>query len=232
MLHEILEICLVCKMLKYASIQNIAHRLSSRIKVMTTPGSQVLGMTGTTVGTELIEMTAEAIEEFADCYLGMIYELPLQNRHPYLNAIIEKIIVADVYTLYFPSQSESSEGDSYPSSLRQQALNEFQGLFDGLGIFIPGSTNSSNAIQNDENKTQMQSKAMLLPGETLKKYIGYDYDGDNVADTDLFKLNSNVAPSFYTTGDLDNLEVGDDVVNNVRTRPRNYRANAEYISFW
>lgn len=218
--------------LKYASIENITTRLSARIKVVTSPGSQILGMTGSTIGTEAIYMTAESIEEFIDAYLGMVYEMPLQTRHPYLNAIVEKLIVADVYQVYFPSQSEGGEGDTYSGMLRQQSLNEFQGLFDGLGIFIPGSVNSSNSVQNDESRQQMQSKAMILPGETLKRYIGYDYDGDNVADTDLFKLNSNVAPSFYTTGDFEDAEGGDDVINNVRVRPRNYKIDAEQINFW
>lgn len=219
-------------MLKYASITNITRRLAPRIKVVTSPASQVLGITGSSIGTEEIEFTAAAIEEFIDGYLGMVYEMPLQVNHPYLNAIAEKLIVADVYQMYFPSQSEGGEGDSYPSVLRQQSLNEFQGLFDGLGIFIPGSTNASNQVQNDEGKQQMQSKAMLLPGEKIKPYIGYDYDGDSISDTDLFKLNSNVAPSFYTTGDFDDMEGGDAVVSNVRIRPRNYRANAEQINFW
>jgi hypothetical protein len=189
-------------------------------------------MTGSTIGTEVIVMTAESIEEFIDAYLGMVYEMPLKVKHPYLNEIVEKLIVADVYQVYFPSQSEGGEGDSYPTVLRQQSLNEFQGLFDGLGIFIPGSTNSSNQVQNDETRQQMQSKAMLLPGERLKQYIGYDYDGDSISDTDLFKLNSNVAPSFYTTGDFDDLEGGDDIINNVRVRPKNHNQNAEQINFW
>lgn len=219
--------------LKYASIDNIAKRLSSRIKVIQNPASPILGMTGTSIGTELIELTAEALEEFIDCYLSMVYIMPLRHRHPYLNAIVEKLIVADVYALYFPSQTETPEaGESFPNVLRQQAINEFQGLFDGLGIFIPGSTNSSNSIQNDENRQQLQAKAMILPGELLKSYIGYDFDGDSISDSDLFKLNSNVAPSFYTTGEFDDLEIGEDVVNNIRVRPRNYRPDEEQISFW
>lgn len=220
-------------MLKYATIANIAKRLSSRITVVTNTSNPVLGITGTAIGTELIELTGEAIEEFVDAYLGMVYEMPLKRNHPYLNASVEKLIVADVYLMYFPSQSEGADGsDSFAGVLRQQALNELQGLFDGLGIFIPGSSNSSNSVQNDENRTQMQAKAMILPGEVVKPHIGYDYDGDNVSDTDLFKLNVNVQPSFYTTGEFDDLELGAEIVNNIRVRPRNYKEDSEYVNFW
>lgn len=222
-------------MFKYAKLENISKRLASRITVVTNlQASGVTGMTGTQVGTDLITLIGEGIEDFVDCFLGMVYELELKRNHPFLNSSIEKLIVSDVYVHYFPSQGESPEsGESFATVLRQQALNELQCLFDGFGIFIPGSTNASNSIQNDENRQQMTNKAMILPGENLKKYIGYDFDGDSISDTDLFKLNGNVSPSFYTTGDFEeDFEGGVDIINNIRTKPRGNNIKSEEISFF
>jgi hypothetical protein len=222
-------------MFKYAKLSNIAKRLASRITVVDNlQSSSVIGMTGTQVGTDLISLIGEATEDFVDCFLSMVYEMELKRNHPFLNSSIEKLIVSDVYVHYFPSQGESPDsGESFATVLRQQGLNEIQSLFDGFGIFIPGSTNSSNSIQNDENRQQMAAKAMVLPGEILKKYIGYDFDGDSISDTDLFKLNGNVSPSFYTTGDFpDDLTGGIDVLNNVRIRPRGINLSNEEISFF
>lgn len=219
--------------LKYASVGNIAKRMSPRINVVqSSTNSQVMGITGTSIGTELITLAGEGIEEFADIFLGMIYEMPLKLSHPFLNSIVEKMIVAEVYSYYFPSGGETGEAtESFPKILRQQALDEFQILFDGLGIFVPGSTNQSTQLQNDENKQQQAVKVLILTGETVKPYIGYDYNGDSVSDTDLFKLNANVQPSFYTTGDFDKLD-GEDIINNVRVRPRDYRQNDVDVDFW
>jgi len=219
--------------LKYANIENIAKRMSPRINVVSSSASsQIMGITGTSIGTELIELAGEGIEEFADIFLGMIYEMPLKLSHPFLNSIIEKMIVAEVYSYYFPSGGETEDAiESFPKILRQQALDEFQILFDGLGIFVPGSSNQSTQLQNDETKQQQAVKVLLLIGETIKPYIGYDFNGDSISDTDLFKLNANVQPSFYTTGDFDKLE-GNDIINNVRVRPRNYREQDVDVDFW
>lgn len=220
--------------LKYASVDNIAKRMSPRINVeISNTNSQVMGITGTSIGTELITLSGESIEEFVDIFLGMIYEMPLKLPHPFLNSIVEKMIVAEVYSYYFPTAGETNEAtEFFPQAMRQQALDEFQILFDGLGIFVPGSSNASTQLQNDETKQQQAVKVLLLAGETVKPYIGYDFNGDSVSDTDLFKLNANVQPSFYTTGDFEDLEGGADIINNVRVRPRDYRQDTVDVDFW
>jgi hypothetical protein len=163
----------------------------------------------------------------------MIYELPLINPHPYLTDIVEKLIIAEIYLSYFPTSSESPENnDSFSSVMRQSALNNFQALFNGLGIFVPGSTNPENQIQNDELRAQMQNKPIILMGEKIKSYIGYDYDGDNLADTDLFKLNGNISPSFYVAGDKENTNEGVDVLDGVRLKPKYTNSRREEVNFW
>lgn len=227
--------------LKYARVDAISKKLAGRITIIDRNDVSILGITGTEVGTDLIYLLGEAIEEMLDMYLGMVYELPLLNTHPFLSAIAEKLICAELYLSYFPTQGESSDNqDAYTSVLRTQALNEFQTLFDGLGIYVAGSTNSSNGLQNDETKQQQLIKAIILPGEKTKKYIGYDVDADGVVDTDMFKNNTNVQPSFYLAGELDQYTDGEEqIVEGVRVRPR-YRTrpmnstgyNPEVVSFW
>jgi hypothetical protein len=113
-------------------------------------------------------------------------------------------------------------------------LNVFQSLFDGLGIFVPGSDSAGRSIQNDETKQQQVVKAVFLQGERLKPYIGYDLDGDGLGDTDLFKDNVNASPAFYTADKFVKLNDGSlEILNGVRLRPRypNLYGNDE-ISFW
>lgn len=223
-------------MLKYARIDAIIKKLQGRITVVNLTDTGILGITGTQIGTDMLYLEGESVEEFMDMYLGMIYVLPLKNNHAYLASIAEKLVCAQIYLNYFPTQGESSDStDSYTSVLRTQALNDFQVLFDGLGIYVPGSSNSSNSFQNDETKQQMSVKAILLPGEELKTYIGYDFDGDNIADSDLYKMNTNVSPSFYTANELeDRHNRGDDILEGIRVRPRTRvnRPNYADIDFW
>lgn len=208
--------------LKYARIDAIIRKLAGRITVVNMNDYGITGITGTEIGTDLIELEGQSIEEFMDMYLGMIYILPLKNNHAYLSAVAEKLICAQVYLSYFPTQGESADNsDSYTSVLRTQALNDFQVLFDGLGIFVPGASNNSNSLQNDETKTQLSVKAVLLPNEEIKPFIGYDFDGDSIVDTDLFKMNTNVSPSFYSTGNFEKFEEWDsDIVDGIRVRER------------
>lgn len=213
--------------LKYASIDNIAKRLAGRITISTVDADVgVFGMTGTVVGVDLVDIMGQSVEEFMDMFLGMVYIMPLQRSHSFLSSIAERLIVADIYTSYFPVQAESAENsDGFAGVLRKQALNDFQCLFSGFGIFVPGSDSVSLNIQNDPASPQMQNKAIILPGESLKKFIGYDYDSDGLADTDLFKYNANVPPSFYYSGNLENIDDNETVIDGVRVRDPRYIRN-------
>ncbi|MGL5923676.1 hypothetical protein [Chroococcidiopsis sp.] len=218
--------------MRYARIDAITRKLAGRITVVDITDSGITGVTETRIGTDLIRILAEEQEEFIDIYLSMIYELPLKQEHSFLSGIVEKLIISEVYLTYFPTVSESTDStDTFGSIMRMQALNSFQSLFNGLGIFIPDSTASSNQIQNDETRQQMANKAIILPGEKLKSFIGYDYDGDSVSDTDLFKLNGNVQPSFYTAGKMEKKDDDIDVINHVRIRPRR-KTMSDDINFW
>lgn len=218
--------------LKYAKIDSIIRRLSGRITVVDIVDYGITGVTSTQIGTDLIYVVGESIEEFIDMYLGMVYQLPLINTHPFLQSIADKLIISEVYSAYFPTQLETNDNTgSFSSILRSQALNDFQCLFEGLGIYVPGSTSISYSIQNDENKNQMAVKAVLLKGEIVKKYIGYDFDGDNISDSDLFKLNSNSTPTFYSSGEFEKVGDEDTYINNIRVKPRHLDRNSE-ISFY
>ena len=219
---------------KYASVDSIIKMLESRIEIVRTTEVSVTGYTGLRIGLDMVEIAGQATEEMMDMWMGMIYELPLQKSHAYLTSIANKLICAEVYETYFPTSDQSS--DQYASVIRRQALNSFQSLFNGLGIFVSGADNvEALQVQNDENRQQTANKALILPGEILKPYIGYDYDGDGISDTDLFKKNANLESSeLYTEGTFLRLQEMDDnpVLRGVRVRPRNYRAGREEISFY
>lgn len=216
----------------YTTIQNIAKRLSSRIRVIDSPSIQgIQGITSSTIGTELLTLIIDSTEEFVNLYLGMIYVMPLVNNHPFLTSIVDRLVVAETLTTYFPSTGESNQPESYPQVLRANALSDFQCLFDGTGIYVPGVDSIANQRENDERAIIQKVKTVILNGETLKPYIGYDYDGDNLADSNLFK-NQTTDPSFYTAGNFDK-EKDQEVINNVRVLPEDYRGEQEVIiDFW
>lgn len=216
----------------YASIDRIAKRLAGRLTIAELSDYGITGITGTQIGTDLIYIVGEAVEEWIDMYLKMIYQMPLVNEHKFLSAIVEKLIISEIYSTYFPSSTETPDNtEAFSNVLRNQALNEFQSLFNGLGIFVPGASTDTWNIQNEETKTQMINKAIILPGEVLKKYIGYDYNGDNLPDSDLFKLNTNVQPSFYTTGMFEKVGDYEELINGIRVRPRGGSKDEE-VSFY
>jgi hypothetical protein len=80
-----------------------------------------------------------------------------------------------------------------------------------------------------------------LAGEELKNFIGYDYNNDGTSDTDIFKKNLNIEPSFYCADDF-NSPVGtndsDFIVDGIQTRRARYIPpsgnfrNQDTISFW
>lgn len=219
----------------YTTLADITIKLAPRLKVTSIPslvgGPAITGITGSTVGSEIIEMLILSNEGLIDLYLGMLYVLPLKNQHPFVKNIAEKLIISETLLTYFPSTGESSESESYPATLRRTALNDLQCLMEGTGIFVPGSETLAQQKQNDENAYQQQVRNVILPGEELKAFIGHDLNGDGVSDTDLFKNNTNVAPSFYTVGDF-NKEAEADVINGVRVRPDGYRPTEVEVDFW
>lgn len=218
---------------KYASVDSIIKMLQSRIEIVRTMEVSVTGYTGLRVGLDMVEIAGKATEEMMDMWLGMIYQMPLISDHAYLTAIANKLICAEVYETYFPTSDQNS--DQYASVIRRQALNSFQSLFNGLGIFVAGADNPESQIQNDENRQQQANKALILPGEVLKPYIGYDFDGDGISDTDLFKKNANIeAAELYTEGTFLRLQELEqpNVVRGVRVRERGYNPYREEISFY
>lgn len=219
--------------LKYVNIDRIKTRLQNRLLITDsiTPSYNAIVQ----VSKDLVEFVAEEKENWVDIYLGMIYELPLKHTHQFLNSIVEKLVISDLYLYTFSTTGENPENpETFGAILGQQALNQFQTLFDGLGIFIPGATNQSQTKENDENRQQLSVKAIILPGEKIKPHIGYDYTGDNIADTDLFKLNTNVEPTFFMSNDYSDLNSENDIIDGIRVAPRkkSFNRNIAEIDFW
>jgi hypothetical protein len=106
-------------------------------------------------------------------------------------------------------------------------LDDLQCLVEGTGIFVPGSVTSAQNKQNDERAYQQQVRNVILPGEEVKSFIGHDFDNDGLSDTDLFKQNTSVSPSFYMSGNFVD-EERETVINGIRRRPE----KEEIIDFW
>lgn len=217
--------------MKYTTLYNLTLRLAPRLKVVDVPTlsghSPITGITSSTIGSEIIEMIANSSEEFIDLYLSMIYVMPLKNDHAFVRGIAEKLIISETLLTYFPSSGESDATQSYPATLRQTALDDLQCLVEGTGIFVPGSVTSAQNKQNDERAYQQQVRNVILPGEEVKSFIGHDFDSDGLSDTDLFKQNTSVAPSFYMSGNFVD-EERETVINGIRRRPE----KEEIIDFW
>lgn len=218
--------------LRYAKIDSITKRLAGRITVTSVYSTGLTGVTQTEIGLDLIDISGQAQEEFVDLFLGMVYELPLQQEHAFVQSIVEKLIVSDVLLTYFPATSELPDNsDNFALVMRQQALNDLQCLFNGLGIFVPGANQELASIQNDPTQPQLVNKALILKGERLKPFIGYDLNGDNVSDTDIFKMNTNQSPSFYTVGDWESLYENATVINGVKVRPSRHSSSWVEVNF-
>ena len=205
----------------YTTLESLTARLAPRLKVVTipTPGgaNPITGVTTSTIGSEIVLAILDSCEGFVDLYLSMIYHMPLQNSHAFIKNIVERLVIAETLMTYFPGKGESDQSESYSVSLRKMALNDLQCLFEGTGIFVPGAESVSLNKDNDERAAQQIVKSVILPGERLKEYIGHDYDDDGITDTDLFKRNTSVEPSFYVASDFS--EEHQTVVNGVRVRP-------------
>jgi len=217
--------------MKYTTLHSLTIRLAPRLKVVEVPTvtghSPITGIASSTIGSEIIEMIANSSEEFIDLYLSMIYVMPLQHEHAFVRGIAEKLIISETLLTYFPSSGESESNRSYPQTLRQTALDDLQCLVEGTGIFVPGSATTAQNKENDERAYQQQVRNVILPGETVKSFIGHDFNDDGVSDSDLFKQNTVVSPSFYLGSTFDE-DLSRDVVNGVRVRP----TTEEIVDFW
>jgi hypothetical protein len=160
----------------------------------------------------------------------MIYHMPLVNSQPFITNIVERLVISETLMTYFPGKGETDPAESYSGSLRSMALNDLQCLFEGTGVFVPGAESVSLSKDNDERAAQQLVRSVVLPGESLKQFIGHDYNDDGVSDTDLFKRNTSIDPSFYSAGDFTTQE--QTVVNGVRVRPDKYAHDEIDIDFW
>jgi hypothetical protein len=156
--------------------------------------------------------------------------------------IAEDIAIAKIIDFKFPRQTDGEvNNDGFSQITLQRGLDRLQSLFAGTGIFVAGANAALQAIQNDPNAQQQQNKNIVLAGEELKAFIGYDFNNDGTSDTDIFKKNLNIEPSFYCADDFNDVVGTNDsdfIIDGVQTRRAryippsgNYR-NQDTISFW
>lgn len=228
---------------QYATLAGIIKRASGRVTILETGVTGLSGVTEFAVGLDQVEVYVEATEAMMDINLSMIYYMPLMLTSPmtvnYLKQIAENYVVADLIDCFYTRQTDSVDNnDIFSTVTRKVAADNFQRLFGGTGIFIPGSDPTLVAIQNDPMSLQSQHKALILPEEKLKPFIGYDTNEDGVPDTDLFSGNA-TNPNFFETGVIPTVDQSDEfIIDNVQVRPRYnqyydaYRRNAHTVNFW
>jgi len=233
--------------MKYANLQSLTRKLKGRLEVVQFETSGITGIATQEIDVETVEMLVDEVElGDIDTYLQMIYVFPLKLTEPstvnYLKMIAEDIAISKIIDFKFPRQTDGeANNDGFSQVTLQRGLDRLQSLFAGTGIFVAGANAGLQAIQNDANAQQQQNKNIVLAGEELKNFIGYDYNNDGTSDTDIFKKNLNIEPSFYCADDF-NSPVGtndsDFIVDGIQTRRARYIPpsgnfrNQDTISFW
>jgi hypothetical protein len=89
----------------------------------------------------------------------------------------------------------------------------------GLGIMVPGAEEFGATGVNQQGQQQLSSHFLYLPGEKLKKQIGYDLDGDGAPDTDLWRqgvLQNTVFMGSNPAGGRNDRPIQDGVVTDPR----------------
>ena len=233
--------------MKYANISSLTKKLKGRLEVVPFETSGITGIATQEIDVDTVEMLVDEVElGDIDTYLQMIYVFPLKLTEAstvnYLKMISEDIAIAKILDFKFPSQTDTeANNDSYSQRSFQNGVDRLQSLFAGTGIFVAGANAALQAIQNDPNAPQQQNRNIVLAGEELKPFIGYDVNGDGTSDTDIFKKNLNVEPSFYCAEDFNDVVGTNDsdfIVDGVQTRRARYIApsgnlrNQDTISFW
>lgn len=233
--------------MKYANITSLTSKLKGRLEIVVQESSGITGIAAQEIEVATIDILVDEVElGEIDTYLSMIYVFPLKLTEPstvaYIKMIAEDLSIANIIDLKFPRQTEGeSNNDSFSTYSRQRGLDRLQALFAGTGIFVAGANASLQAIQNDANLQQQQNKNIVLLGEELKNFIGYDFNGDGVGDTDIFKKNLNVEPSFICMDDFEDSVGGSEgefIRDGVQTRrflsnPSNANLrNRDTVSFW
>jgi len=233
--------------MKYADIASLTRKLKGRLAVVDQETSGITGIATQEIDTATVETLVDEVElGDMETYLSMIYVFPLKlavaSTIYYLRMIAEDLAIARIIDLKFPRQTDGeANNDNFSSQLEQRGLDRLQALFAGTGIFVAGANATLQGIQNDENSKQQQNKNIVLAGEELKDYIGYDYNNDGTSDTDIFKKNLNVEPSYYCADDFnDSVGTTDSnfIEHNVQTRRSRYQpysqnfVNPDTVSFW
>jgi hypothetical protein len=173
---------------KYTSLDNLTRKLRGRLNIGEDDALTIYpnDTPGQTVDSQLIEIVAEQKEIYLDYILNQIYVLPLLNRHPILEDIVDSLVISDLLLIHFQgsggygglSADISQQGDI----LKTHANTLLGMLAVGPNLQIPG--------------TQMQlgvpQSFIELPGEIIttaapSRFVSHNetYVGRLVEDDDL-----------------------------------------------
>lgn len=153
--------------LKYINIDNLTRKLKGRLSLVEDDNAPIYG--GTTpeqrVDIDLVYTIAEQKENFLDLILDQIYNMPLRNRHPIIEDIIESLALSELIRIHFQGAGFASLGidlSGAGADTRNHANNLIAMLTTGFNLFIPGVPTPT------EYSGQPHSRRIVLRGESLR----------------------------------------------------------------
>lgn len=138
----------------YTDFDAIARRLRGRLRIQDT---QPLVLGGQTVDPDLVKQFADQVEEYINLMLGHIYEMPLQNKHPYLADVAECLIIGKIMETHFQGTQmavPAADVGGMAMDLTRQGERKLQ-------LLLPQERRTDPSIPP-------QAEPMVLPNEIVR----------------------------------------------------------------
>lgn len=153
--------------LKYINIDNLTRKLRGRLSLVEDETAPIYG--GSTpeqkIDVDLVYVIAEQKENFLELILDQIYILPLKNKHPIIEDIIESLALSELIRIHFQGAGFASLGvdiSGAGADTRTHANTLLAMLTSGFNLFIPGVPTAT------EYSGQPHNRRIVLRGETLR----------------------------------------------------------------
>lgn len=153
--------------LKYINLDNLTRKLKGRLAVVEDEAFPIYGdnLPQQKVDIDLVFTIAEQKENFVDLILDQLYVLPLKNKHPVVEDIVESLALSELIRIHFQGAGFASLGldlSGAGQDTRQHANNLLGMLTAGYNVFIPGVPTPTVMSGSPH------SRRIVLRGETLR----------------------------------------------------------------
>lgn len=153
--------------LKYINIDNLTRKLKGRLSLIEDESTPIYGeqIPDQKVDIELVYTIAEQKENFLELILDQIYLMPLKNKHPIIEDIIESLALSELIRIHFQGAGFASLGidlSGAGADTRTHANNLLAMLTSGFNLYIPG------VPTNTEFSGNPHYRRLVLRGEILR----------------------------------------------------------------